>query len=93
MHDLESALAAAVGQPLEHNSAVEGLPGKAQAAETTAPMGDIEAPAALSLPQPVQHTGTRWEESMFDMKHECVPDRDVQDACLTVGRQHNIYQL
>ena len=61
MHDLESAIAAATGQPLQCTSAAEPLPSKAHAAEVTAPMGDIEAPAALSPPQPVRHTGNKKE--------------------------------
>lgn len=62
MHDLECALAAAIGQPLQHTSAAKGLSDKAHAAEDTAPMGDIEAPVA-TLPQTVRHTGTRTEVS------------------------------
>ncbi|KAL3143665.1 hypothetical protein ABBQ38_002460 [Trebouxia sp. C0009 RCD-2024] len=56
LNDLESALANAIGQPLQPTSAVEALPAKAHAAEVTVPKGDIEAPADLSLPQPVQPT-------------------------------------
>lgn len=57
MHDLECALAYAVGQPLQHTSAATGLSNQAHVAEAAAPMGDIEAPVA-ALPQPMRHTGT-----------------------------------
>lgn len=59
MHDLESGIADAIGQPLQQalEAIPAGMPGKAHAdaARVTAPEGDMEAPALSS--DAVQHSG------------------------------------